>query len=208
VVVVGGLLVVVVGRVAVVVGRAVVVVRVVLGRRGVDVVVERPEVSLISQPVVHEVSTSTTVRATPTRVERESVPLGPAVAPLLNQRRDIFRSSTTKLPRNLGVSASPVTPTITSTVASCEVDCAGLRPGRRGQPRCHRTKYPLELDQQTMEEMRHQALSPMQHQSGSRGWGPGDHVDWTRAPWSIGRPPSSVRKSPDHQSGCGPVPLS
>jgi hypothetical protein len=109
VVVVGGAVVVVVivvvvaGAVVTVVRRVVVVVgRVVVGRCGVDVVVERPG-SLTSQLAVHEASTSTAVRATPTRVERESVPLGPGAARLLNQRPDRFRSSTTKLPRSLCV---------------------------------------------------------------------------------------------------------
>jgi hypothetical protein len=101
-VVVAGAVVVVVGRVVVVVGRVVVVVgRVVVGR--CDVVVERPGGSLTSQLAVHEASISTAVRTTPTRVERESVPLGRGVARLLNQRPDRFRSSTTKLPSSLCV---------------------------------------------------------------------------------------------------------
>src|SRR5262245_13396215 len=91
--VVGGLLVVVVGRIAVVVGPVVVVAgRVVLGRCGVDVVVERPWGSLISQLAVHDVSTSP-VNATPTRVMRPIVFLGPGVA-RLSHRRDPLPSST------------------------------------------------------------------------------------------------------------------
>jgi hypothetical protein len=102
VVVGGGLRVVVVGRVVVVVGRVVVVVGGVVVVRGIDVVVELPG-SLNSQLAVHEAGTSRAAKATPTRVERESVPLGSGLARLLNQRPAKFRSGTTKLPSSLCV---------------------------------------------------------------------------------------------------------
>jgi hypothetical protein len=95
VVVGGGLLVVVVGRVVVVVGLVVVVVGGVVVVRGLDVVVE-----LLA---VHEAGTSRAAKATPTRVERESVPPGSGLARLLNQRPAKFSSGTTKLPSSLCV---------------------------------------------------------------------------------------------------------
>jgi len=95
VVVGGGLLVVVVERVVVVVSGVVVV-------RGIDVVVELPG-SLNSPLAVHEAGTSRAAKAIPTRVERESVPLGSGLARLLNQRPAMFRSGTTKLPSSLCV---------------------------------------------------------------------------------------------------------
>jgi hypothetical protein len=94
VVVGGGLLVVVVGRVVVVVGRVVVVVGGVVVVCGIDVVVEL---------AAHEAGTSRAAKATPTRVERESVPLGSGLARLLNQRPAKFRSGTTRLPSSLCV---------------------------------------------------------------------------------------------------------
>jgi hypothetical protein len=98
----GGLLVVVVGRVVVVIGRVVVVVGRVVVVRGIDVVVELPG-SLNCELAEHEAGTSTAAKATPTRVERESVPPESGLARLLNQRPAKFRSGTTKLPSSLCV---------------------------------------------------------------------------------------------------------
>jgi hypothetical protein len=115
VVVGGGLLVVVGGRVVVVVGGVVAVVgRVVVARRIVEVdVVEAPNRTSSPQSDWHAVSASA-VKATPTRVERAIVVLGPGVARPLSRRYDPFPSST--VPPRFVCPPAPVEPTIVSGV--------------------------------------------------------------------------------------------
>jgi hypothetical protein len=109
------LLVVVVGRVVVVVGGVVVVVgRVVVARWVVEVdVVEAPNRTSSPQSDWHAVSANA-VKATPTRVERAIVVLGPGVAGSLSHRHDSFPSST--VPPRFVCPPAPVEPTIASGV--------------------------------------------------------------------------------------------